>query len=120
MILSEIEIGRCALYILLSCALADGIPDSQELDAIKQKMLAHFGGRSYDLQTLFTEVQAEILATPAHEFWEAIESKVNAACPTDASKQKMIRDLEEIIESDGYINEKEMAVFLRIKQLVAF
>jgi uncharacterized tellurite resistance protein B-like protein len=115
---SETEIRKAAVFVLVACAMADGIPDEKEILAIRQRMILHFHGRGVEIDAIIDDVITKFVNTPNNELWDKIEQNVLAIFPHDSDKVMLLSDLEFIIEADGYISETESLLFRQIKNLI--
>jgi uncharacterized tellurite resistance protein B-like protein len=115
---SETEIRKAAVFVLVACAMSDGIPDEKEILAIRQRMILHFHGRGVGIDAIIDDVIAKFVNTSSHELWDKIEQNVIKICPREADKDLLLSDLEFIIEADGYVSETESLLFRQIKNIL--
>jgi uncharacterized tellurite resistance protein B-like protein len=115
---SESEIRNAAVFVLVACAMADNIPAEEEIIAIKQKLIAHFHGRGSNIDDTIDNAIEKLRNSAVGDVWSVIEENVVKICPRDWDKELLLKDLEAIIEADGYISDSESRLYRQIKNLL--
>ena len=107
-----------ALYVYIGLAQADGPMEPSERATIFRKMAGVNRLNESEINAMIERVALEQAGRSQAEVWAGIAEACHELCHSEAEKQGLLHDLEEIMECDGRVKELEMSMFRRIHSVL--
>jgi propanediol dehydratase small subunit len=115
-VISTTDTTRSYLFVCLALAAADGSLADKEREVIKRKLAQR--DRCLDCDAVLEDVLATTVSMQATELWPHIETCCREVCHTDADRQALLHDLEEIMEADDVVKQRELDIYRHISLLL--
>jgi uncharacterized tellurite resistance protein B-like protein len=110
--------ARLALYVYTCLAQADGDISVDEMEAIIRRLHLRERYLGLDINSLLAQVLAEQRGHSAADMVANLQQACQQLCHTEADRHELMRELEEIMEADGLIKNKEMEVYRLVRAVL--
>ena len=107
------------VYVYLSLALADGPLHDGEREMICSKVASMERFPTGEIEALVEQVQQQLMQQTELDVWTNVRLACRELCTSESDRQSLLQHLEDIMESDGRVQEKEMDMYRRISTLIA-
>jgi uncharacterized tellurite resistance protein B-like protein len=107
------------VYLYLYLAIADKDFSKEELNLIVVKLKNNQAFQGMDTSAFIQEVYQNFLQLPFDAVIQYLENYMMSLDLSPEDRNKVVQDLEEIMEADGVIRKEELLAFQRIKKYLA-
>lgn len=107
------------VYVYTALALADGSLHEGERSIICSKISEIERFEPGEIEALIDQIQMQISHQTESEKWNNVRAACYEVCQTEADRVTLLSHLQDIIESDGRVQEKEMELYRRISAIMA-
>lgn len=104
------------VYLYLYLAIADKDFSDKELKLIVAKLKKNPSFQGMDTEQFVSDIHQNFMRLPFDSVIMYLENYMAEAALSDSEKERVVHDLEEIMEADGVIRKEEMMAFQRIKR----
>lgn len=117
--ITDKQLAHFLVYVYVCIAKSDFHLVDEEVSMIVNKLKKHEKYKHLDTENVLHEALAEHASHTEDEMFKHISQYTQKICHTEADKQLLITDLEDIVEADGVVRDLEMTMYRRIKQILA-
>lgn len=118
MIITDKQMAHSALYIYICVAKADYFISDSELATILKKIQSSSRYSHINYERILADTLKQHAGHTPEQISSYLEQYCINICKTEADKQALLSDLEDILEADGVVSGLEMMMYRQIKNLL--